>query len=169
MSYDCKGNLQRLAQLKTCELVLPFSITHNATPANKTITNDNPSVLFLKLQGTGQDYTTVANGGFDTSAESSAITFATATDTTGVFNVLVRCGEAVGKVISVALYETGATAIGDTSGAPEILMGTSPTGAPSTFLTSVGDKIVANFDSAVNFATTDYNGYVKVIYTPNIG
>jgi hypothetical protein len=157
MAYESKVVPVRTQQLKVNTLVLPFTIVANVTPASKTRTNDAPSVLFLKLEGTGQDYTTVANGGFDTSAEAAAITFATATDSTGVFNALIKVGETISKVISVELHQVGTASM-------ELKSGTSPTGASPSYVTSIGDKIVANFDSAVDLSTTDYNGFIVVQY-----
>lgn len=160
--FDSKVSAVRSRQLRVNTLVLPFTIVSNATPASKTFTNDEPSVLCLKLEGI--DYTTVANGGFDTSAEASAITFATSTDATGIFSALVKIGEPIGKLISVKAIRTGTTGPGVAVAIAEVLNGTIATGSTAG-VTSVGDKLAIDFDSAVNFATTNYAGYVEVVYS----
>jgi hypothetical protein len=155
--YTPKNNDTMNRQLKVQRLVLPFVLTANATPASKTHTNDAPSLLHLKFEGTGQDYTTTGNGGFDTSAEATAVTFATSSDANGVFSALIRVGEQVSKVISCRCIRRG-VATG------ENVQCTFPTGATSG-ITSLGDKIVVDFDSAVNFATTNYDAVIEVQYT----
>jgi hypothetical protein len=153
--YESKNPLVKLRQDKTESLVLPFKLTANATPASKTYTNDEPGILFFNFQGlTGA---TVAAGAFDTAGELSAITWATATDTTGVFNVVVRVGDQITKVVS-ATCSRNAVATG------EIIKATFPTGA-TTGISSAGDKIVLNFDSAVDFSAADYDGIIRVEYT----
>jgi hypothetical protein len=134
-------------------LSIPFLITHNATPASKVLSVDEPSLLFLGVQGINN--LTVASGAFDTSAEQSAITFASATDTTGIFSILCRINEPLVKVMSVTIVARDGS-----SSVP----GTSPTGASGTFITSLGNKIVANFSGAVNLATTDGNYTLVVEY-----
>lgn len=41
-------------QLKVQRLSIPFKITHNATPASKTLTNDDAQILSLQTQGLSQ-------------------------------------------------------------------------------------------------------------------
>lgn len=140
MSYDSKNPLVQGRRLKTQRLCLPFSVTGNAVPASKVITRDDPALLYLGMEGLNG--LTVAAGAFDSSAEQSAITFATATDSTGVFSLLVRVSEPVGKVLLARLSKVGAD---------ENVNGTFPTGA-TLGISSVGDKIVLNVDSATDFS-----------------
>ena len=149
------GTLQR--QLKVVELAIPLSVIANATPASKTQAADEPQLLFINTEGiTGISANT---GAFDTSAEAAAITFATATDTTGVYNLLLRVGEQVSKVVSA---EVRTNLVGGSSS--ETVTPTSPTGA-TRYVTSLGDKLVFNVDCAVNFASTNYDATLVVRYT----
>lgn len=148
-SYLAQDSLVQDRQLKVLEINIPFAITANATPASKTVVSDEPARLFLNTEGiTG---ISVANGAL-TTAELAAITFATATDSTGIGNLLVQFNEQIQKVISIELVRRNGS---------EFITGTFPTGA-TTGITLLGDKVVANFDSAVNFATTDYTANVCV-------
>jgi hypothetical protein len=133
-------------------MVLPVFITGNATPASKTLSYDEPSLSFLKTEGL--DHITLARGAVDSASELSAITFATATDATGIFSCLIRCGEPVLKVCSVKLSNRAGN---------ELVVGTAPTGA-TAYITSVGDKIVANFDCGVNFAAANGDFAIEVEY-----
>lgn len=153
-NYQAKEAAVLRRQLEVIELAIPLFVDSNATPASKTQTNDEPSVLFMNTQGiTG---ISVATGAFDTSAEAAAITFATATDTTGVYNLLVRIGEQVKKVVYAQVIRRDGN---------EVISCTFPTGS-SEGITSLGDKIVLNADSAVNLATTDLNATLVVAYVP---
>lgn len=154
-NYQAQDSQVLSRQLKVIELAIPLNVTANGTPASKTQTTDEPALLFINTEGkTG---ISVATGAFDTSAEAAAITFATATDATGVYNLLLRVGEQIAKVVTAEVHKNLV------SGATEVLTCSSPTGA-SRFVTSVGDKMVFNLDSAVNFATTDYDATLRVSY-----
>lgn len=153
MSYDSKNELVQGRRLKTQKLSIPFKVGFHATPASKTITNDEPALLFLKVQGI--DRITLAAGAVDSAAELSAITFATATDTTGVFNALVRVGEQVKKVCYARITSR--------AGASDIVAATFPTGATSG-ISSAGDKIVLNLDSARDFSAADGDYCLEVEY-----
>lgn len=151
MAYDSKNELVQGRRLKTLRLVLPVLITANATAANKTITYDEPALLFLKTEGV--DHITAARGAM-TQAELDAITFATANDGNGIFSCAIRVGEAVEKVCSVKCVRRDGA---------ELVVGTPPTGA-SAFLTSGGQVVVANFDSGVNLSTTNGSYCIEVEY-----
>lgn len=151
-AYYPKDDLVDRRSLKVQKLTIPFYITHNAVPASKVVASDEPALLFLGVQGINN--LTVASGAFDTSAEQSAITFASATDTTGVFSLLLRVNEQIIKVMYVRVSQRSAS---------EVVSGTAPTGA-SAWISSLGNKIVANIDSSVNLATTDGDYVLEVEY-----
>jgi len=157
-NYQAQNELTLSRQLKVVELAIPFSVTANATPASKTVTRDEPAMLFVNVEGISG--ITLANGAVDTAAELSAITFATATDTTGVYNLLLRVGEQVSKVVSAQVVKNN---VGGASS--EAITCTYPTGATSG-ITSLGDKLVFNCDTNTSFATTDYSATLVVRYVP---
>lgn len=153
MSYDAKNELVRGRQLKVQEVAIPFLITANATPASKVITRDEPALLFLNVEGINQ--CTVAAGAFDSSAEAAAVTFATPTDSTGVFGCLVRINEPVQKVVSARIVSR--------AGASDIVAATFPTGATSG-ITSLGDKIVLNLDCGRDFSAANGDYALEIKY-----
>lgn len=149
-SYYAKNPLQMGVQLRNQELVLPFVITHNATPASVVISQDDPSILFLATQGVDQ-ITPALNSG------ETAPTYASPTDATGIFNILVRISEPLVKVVC-------ATVTSRLTG--EVVACTLPS-APSNGITAGsggGQDIALNCDSAGNFSTTDYNAVLRVVY-----
>lgn len=152
-SYQAKQELQSRRQLKVQKMSIPFLITANATPASKVVTRDEPGILFLNVEGISG--ITVAAGAMDTSAELSAITFATATDSTGVFNACVRVGEQIAKVCSARITSR--------AGASDVVAATFPTGA-TTGITSVGDKIVLNLDCGRDFSAANGDYCLEVEY-----
>lgn len=154
-NYQPKNELTSRRALRVQRLCIPFFITSNATPASKTVTRDEAQMLFLNVEGIAG--ITLALGAVDTAAELSAITFTAPVDTTGILNALVRVGEQVTKVMSVKCVKRNAT---------EITAGTAPTGA-TAFITSLGDKIVVNVDTATNFATTDGDYVLEIEYATN--
>lgn len=153
MAYDAKNELVRGRQLKVQEICIPFLITANATPASKVLTKDEPALLFLKVEGI--DQCTVAAGAFDTSAEASAITFATAADATGIFSCLVRISEPLAKVCSARIISRAGTS--------DQVAATFPTGATSG-ISSVGDKIVLNFDAGRDFSSANGDYCLEIKY-----
>lgn len=155
-NYYSKVDRSLGRELKTKELIIPFTVTHNATPASKTIGNDEPSMVFTSFEGLNR--ITLADGAVDSAAELSALTFQTAADSTGKFSVLVRVGETVRKVLVCEVLERNVLATG------ERLSGQYVTGS-SSGITSVGDKIVANFDSAKDFSAADLDAVLVVKYT----
>lgn len=155
MSYPSKHELVQGRQLKTRRLVIPVLITGHATAASKSITYDEPALMFLKTEGL--DHITLANGAVDSAGELSAITFASANDANGIFSVLVRCGEAVDKVCSVKLVKR--------NGAEQVV-GTAPTGA-TAYITSGGDKVVANFDTATDLSAGNLDCSIEIEFVAN--
>lgn len=139
-------------QLKVQRLSIPFTVTSNATPANKSYTVDEPALVFFNFQGlTGISSST---GAIDSSGETLP-TLATATDSTGVFNVLVKTGEQLAKVVDVKIHSrTGQSGITDYC---QIL-------AFTTGSSTSGQSIVANITSGVNFSTTSLDACLTVEY-----
>lgn len=150
MSYQAKDSTVDNRQLKVQRLVIPFTITGNATPASKVIAADEPSLLFFKTEGL--DQITVASGAL----ESGEVlpTLATATDSTGVINALVKINEPLAKVMSVKVIGRTATAL-DKQGT--IL-------AFTTGSTNSGKSIVCNLTTAVNLASASIDAALEVEY-----
>lgn len=151
-NYDAKDTIVRDRILETLELCVPFSIVANATPASKSMTEDEPSLLFLNTQGI-QDIT-LADGAVDSQAELDALTFAVPNDAAGIFNLLLRMNEPVVKIVSAQIIQLNGS---------EMINCTFVTGSTNG-ITSAGNKVVFNADSAVNFATTNYNATLIVNY-----
>jgi len=140
MSYEAKLPLVKNRQDKVQRLSIPLAITGNATPANKVIAADEPTILFVKTEGLNQ--ITTASGALETGE--TLPTLATATDATGVFNMLIKIGEPLAKVCSVKLVPRGTQ--NGAIVACEILAFT--TGSDNS-----GQSIVAEVTSGVNFST----------------
>lgn len=155
MSYPSKHELVEGRQLKTRRLVIPVLITGNATAASKSITYDEPALMFLKTEGL--DHITLARGAVDSASELSAITFVSPDDSDGKFSILVRCGEQVDKVCSVKLCKRNGA---------ELVVGTAPTGA-TAFISSGGDKVVANFDTATDMSAGNLDCSIEIEYVAN--
>ena len=153
MAYEAKNQQVRARQLKVQKLSIPFLIGTHATPASKTVTRDEPALLFLGVEGING--LTVALGAFDTSAEVGAITFATAADTTGIFSAVVRIGEQLSKVCSAKIVSRAGTS--------DVVAATFPTGATAG-ISSVGDKIVLNFDAGRDFSSVAGSYCLEVEY-----
>ena len=134
-------------------LCLPLAITHNATSASVVVTVDNPSLLFVKTEGTNR--ITLADGAVDSAAELSAITYTSASDASGVTNILVRVNEQLSKVVSIKFFSRTSASL--------VKCGTL-TSAPTTSITSAGDKIVCDLTHGVDLATTDLDGMLEVQY-----
>lgn len=150
MSFDAKDSQVLGRQLKVQRLVIPVAITFNATPANKVVANDEPSVLFIKTEGINQ--ITTGTGALETGETLPSL--AAATDTTGVINVFVKISEPLLKVMSIKLIGRNATQLVKTG---EVL-------AFTTGSTNSGKAIVANITSGVNLATTSMDAVLEVEY-----
>lgn len=139
-------------QLKVQRLQIPFTVTANATASSKTYTVDEPSLVFFNFQGlTG---ITSGAGAIDSIGETLP-SLASATDSTGVFNVLVKINEPLVKVVSVGISgRQGATGITNLC---QIL-------AFTTGSVNAGQSIVANVTSGVNFSTTSLDATLTVDY-----
>jgi hypothetical protein len=138
-------------QLKVQELAIPFTIAGHATPASKTLTSDEPSVLFIQTEGKTQ--ITAAAGALD-AGEATPTFSATATDSTGVINLLVKVGEQITKVVSAEVQDRAA-------GVAQICyIDTNP-------LSANGDKICldADLSAALTSGTANMVLIVKYITT----
>lgn len=79
MSHFFKNAAVEDYRVKSERLVIPFSIVHNATPANKTNSNDLSDALVLSLEGQTATATAIDSG----------TGFTTPVDSTGIFGCLV--------------------------------------------------------------------------------
>lgn len=151
-NYQAKDEKTLSRQLKVQELAIPMFIEGNAIPASKTQSSDEPSMVFMNTEGI--QGITLAAGAVDSADELAAITFATADDGTGVYNLLVRIGEQVEKVVTAQVVRRDGN---------EVISCTFPTGAEEG-ITSAGDKIVLNCDTAVDLSAANYDASLVVRY-----
>ena len=147
VSFQAKDNQVQGRQLAVQQLVIPFVITGNATPASVVLRNDEPSILFLRSEGV--DQITTSTGALD-SGETATYT-TSPVDANGIFNLLVKLGETAAKVCSAqVIRRTDGTAhpcmLGDADG-----------------LSSNG-KIMLTCDSTVNLASANLDGCLIVNY-----
>lgn len=150
MSFDAKKAQVQDRKLKVQRLVIPFAITGNATPASKTIAVDEPSLLFLKVEGINQ--ITTGTGALESGE--SLPSLASATDSTGVINALVKIGEPLAKVCLVRVVGRGATQL---SKQGEIL-------AFTTGSDNAGQSVVCNITTGVNLASASIDAALEVEY-----
>lgn len=152
MAYPAQDSQVLGRQLKVQKVSIPFAITGNATPASKTRVIDEPTLLFLRLQGTGQDQLTQAAGALG-AGESLPGGTASATDSTGVFVGLLRIRENLQKVVSVKLVSRSSTEIL----ACPVLGFTTGGSAP-------GQSIVFNVDSGVDLSAANMDAVIEAEY-----
>lgn len=141
MAYESKNSQARGRQLKVQSLALSFSVLGHATPASKTITRDDPSLLALKVEGINQ-FTNALD------ADDTTPTMATAVDSTGVFNVLISVGEEIEKVVSALLIKRNGQ---------EVISLSLPASAPADGIVAGGarDKIALNVDSGIDISAAN--------------
>lgn len=154
ISFQAKNESVLGAQLKVQTLKLPFVITGNATPASVVVGRDDPSILFIKTEGVDQ-----ITAALDT--DDTAPTYEAATDSTGVFNILVKFyGEPIKKVVSAKITRIGSAA--------EVYACTLPS-APSDGVVAGGslDKIALNADSASAFTSGSHICCLELDYVVN--
>lgn len=99
-SYYSKDPLVEDRQLKVQRLVIPFTITGNASASSVSIVSDEPSIMFLRTAG--NDQITIASGALVT-GETATYTVSPV-DATGIFNVLVKVNETVEKVCEASVW-----------------------------------------------------------------
>lgn len=123
-------------------LVIPFSIVHNATPANKVVSDDLNAAMYIATQGQ-----TAAAAAVD-----SGTNFITPTDSTGNFGVLFASGDKVLKVLRVSVDMTSSGTATCT------LEGASNTGVTAS------NNIAVSVTSNQNLSTTDLTGSFSIDY-----
>jgi hypothetical protein len=155
--YDPKSSGVAAAQLKAQRLVLNFSVVGHATPASKSSSVDDPSVLFLQLEGTGQDNITVAAGALDTAETVPSFT-TSASDASGILNCLVKISEPIKKVLS-ATCTRQSTTVAEADDAFIVSLG------DADGLTANGDKIILTIDSNGAFTSGTHNLCLVVNYS----
>lgn len=153
MSYDAKQESVQKVQLKAQRLVLKFQIVGNATPASKTQSSDDPSVLFLRSEGI--DGITEASGALD-SGESVSYTDAAA-DATGIINVLVKIGEPLKKVLRASCSRQSTT-LSEADDLFIVSLGDSDGLSPN------GDKILLTIDSDSAYTSGTHNLCLELEY-----
>lgn len=144
-NYNAKNELVQNRQLKVQRLVIPFTITGNATPASVVIARDEPGLLFLKTEGVNQ-----ITPALDTA--DGTPTLATADDSDGIFNLMIKIGEPLAKVMSARVAGRASAAI------------VGCTLANTNGITAGLDKIVLNCDTAVDFSAANLDGCLVVEY-----
>lgn len=150
MAFQAKDPGVRGRQLKVQELAIPFSITANATPASKTVVSDEPSIMFLNVEGiTGISTATGALASGET-----APSLATATDSTGVINLCVKVTETMSKVVSAVVFSRSVAA--GLSKPCNILAFATGTNA--------GQSVFLDCTTGVNLSSTSLSGVLIVKY-----
>lgn len=150
MAFQSKdaGVLSR--QNKVQELAIPFVIVHHATAASKTVTVDEPSILFINVEG----ITNIATSTGALVSGEVAPTLASATDSTGVINLDVKIQEPMSKVLSAIVFSR-AVAAGLSKPCNILAFATG---------TNAGQSIFLNCTTGVNLATTDLDAVLIVKY-----
>lgn len=147
--FQAKDRNTRERQLKVIELEIPFSIVGSATAANVVPTCDEPALVFLATEGVDQITAALDSG-------EAAPTFASPSDSAGTFNIMVKVGESISKVIGAMIIPRTSTG----SVKPAYL-------ANTTGIDANGNKICLNCTSAVAVNTTNtLNAILKVSYVP---
>lgn len=145
MSYLSTNDQVMGRELKVQRLVIPFNITHSATPSAVVLQTDEPSMMFLKSEGVNQITAALASG------ETATYTVAP-NDANGIFNVFIRINADIcAKVLRCGVMKrsTGAVEVcklGDADG-----------------ISSLGN-IMLTVDSAVDLSAVDYDGCIEVEY-----
>lgn len=147
---DAKNEIVRDQLLKVQSLRLPFSIVGASSTQNVVVSQDNPSLLFIRTQGT--DRITVSDGALVTGQ--SAPSYTAPNDSAGLFDVLVRVYEDVSKVLGAHMVQTNA------AGATVKVCNLANTNA----IGPNGDQICLNCTSGVNLTSATLSGYIVVDY-----
>lgn len=99
MAYPAQKSEVLARQLKVQKLSIPLAITAHATPASKTVLVDEPSILFLQVEGIDritEDAGAVAD-------DTTLPTMSAESDSSGIFYAAFNIGETVSKVVSCKL------------------------------------------------------------------
>lgn len=129
-------------EIKMHRLAIPFTITANATPAQKTHSVDCPGTLTLSTEGKTAEATAIDSG----------TNFTTEADSTGIFGCLLSGCGTVYKLLDVQLVNLSAGTATVTR-----------VGASSTGVTASGNMAVS-IDWSGNLATTDLTATLVVDY-----
>jgi hypothetical protein len=149
MSYMSKNSLVQGRELKVQRLVIPFTITHSATPSAVVLNNnDEPNILFLQSEGVNQITGAKAAG------ETATYTSSGPTDVSGLMNLFVKI-----QPDDVCTKVCQAKITSRTTGVSQPCFLGSSTG-----ISSAGNIMLA-MDSSINNATTDSSLCLEVEYT----
>lgn len=144
-NYASKDELVQGRQLKVQRLSIPFVITANASSASVLISRDEPAVLFLKTQGNDEITAALVAG-------DGTPSYTAANDANGIFNILVKLNEQVGKVMN-------ARVVGRNTAKDYIC-----TLADTDGISGAGDKICLDCDADISLATTSLDACLVVEY-----
>lgn len=146
MYLDSDSQIQDY-KLKQRQLVIPFTITGNATPANKVQAADL-AALVLSTEGK-----TAAAAALD-----SGCNFASPVDANGVFGLLLQPGARATKVLNVEVRQrSGATA---TNRDQAVALN----GASSTGITALGNIAVSVTAAGLDLSAENFNGVLIIDY-----
>lgn len=154
MSYQLKGDAQLGNQLKVVELILPMSITANATPASVSLDIHDSGVLKFEPESTS------AAGATDISAyiyTGQTLTVTTSHDINGIALVLVDVGQPIRRLISIECRNRRTGAV-----VPTLFCTAPAAGLIGVDSATASDAVVFEIDSSVNFATTDAHMVFRV-------
>lgn len=126
--------------LKSRSLIIPFSITHSATPANKVRSSDLSSALTLACEGQTSDAAAIDSG----------TNFATPTDSTGVFGCLISNAGSVKKLLDVRVVNINSGTVAITR-----------EGASNSGVTASGN-IAVSLDSSLDLTAADLSAHLVV-------
>lgn len=144
-TFEAKNSQVFGRQLKVQRLVIPFTVTANATPASVVLRNDEPSVLFIKSEGVDQITGALASG------ETATYTVSP-NDVNGIINLYVKIdGDDCLQVCRANVTDrvnggSQPCKLGDADG-----------------ISSVGN-IMLTMDATVNLATTNFDACLDVEY-----
>jgi hypothetical protein len=144
-NYYAKQELVQNRQLKVQELAIPLTITGNATPASVVVASDEPSIMFLKTEGVNKITAALDSG-------ETAPTFVSQVDASGLFSVMLKIGEPIGKVLSAQLI----TRNGHTAGSAKL--------ANTSGISANGDKICLDCDTAADLSAASLDACLVVKY-----
>ena len=145
-NYQAKDSNVSQRQLKVQRLVIPFTLTHNATPASVVTHNDEPSFCFFATEGVDNITGALASGETATYTNSPD-------DSDGKMNIFIRLGSDSADKVCQAHFTSRTTGVsqpcflGDADG-----------------ISSAGN-IMLSIDSSVDFSATDVDGCIDVEYT----
>jgi hypothetical protein len=150
MSFQSKNSLVLGRQLKVQRLVIPFTVTGNATPASVVLRSDEPGILFLRSEGV--DQITTASGAL---ASGETATYSTAADDSdGIMNLFVKL-----QSEDVCVKVLRASVVSRTNGVQH------PTMLGDADGISSAGNIMLTLDSTINFsAPANLDGCVEVEY-----